>query len=100
MATSIESILKYLPKLLPKLLPEIKVSPLPEDIFLSTVKALVVPAASLSLSQWGILGALILLTNTSPALRKATVKLYGYMSLIIGIEIALINAYVLVGTLS
>jgi len=96
MATSIEFILKYLPRLLP----EIKVSPLPEDIFLSTVKALVVPAASLSLSQWGILGALILLTNTSPALRKATVKLYSYISLIIGIEIALINAYVLVGTLS
>jgi hypothetical protein len=81
------------------LLPEIKVNPLPEDVFLATIKALVVPAASLSLPQWGTLGLLILLTNTSPALRKATLKLYGYLSLIIGAEIAMINAYVLVGTL-
>ncbi|KAF8474373.1 hypothetical protein DFH94DRAFT_684106 [Russula ochroleuca] len=92
MAASVDSILKYLPRLLP----EIKVYPLPEDIFLSTIKALVVPAASLSLSQWGIVGSLILLTNISPTLRKATAKLYGYLSLIIGAEIALINAYVLV----
>lgn len=80
-------------------LPEIKVSPLPEDIFLATIKALVVPAASLSLPQWATLGLLILLTNTSPALRKATLRFYGYLSLIIGAEIAMINAYVLVGTL-
>lgn len=78
------------------LLPEIKVNPLPEDVFLATIKALVVPAASLSLPQWATLGLLILLTNTSPALRKATLKLYGYLSLIIGAEIAMINAYVLV----
>jgi hypothetical protein len=96
MAASVDSILKYLPRLLP----EIKVYPLPEDIFLSTIKALVVPAASLSLSQWGIVGSLILLTNISPTLRKATAKLYGYLSLIIGAEIALINAYVLVSILS
>lgn len=81
------------------LLPEIKVNPLPEDIFLATIKALVVPAASLSFPQWGTLGLLILLTNTSPALRKATLKLYRYLSLIIGAEIAMINAYVLVGAL-
>ena len=82
------------------LLPEIKVNPLPEDVFLATIKALAVPAASLSLSQWCTLGLLFLLTNTSPTLRKATLKLYGYLSLIIGAEIAMINAYVLVGTLS
>jgi hypothetical protein len=95
MATSMESLLNFLPKLLP----EIRVPPLPEIVFLSTIKTIVVPAASLSLSQWGILGLLILLTNTSPALRKATAKLYGYLSLIVGAEIAMINAYVLVGTL-
>ena len=93
MAEAFDPILKYLPRLLP----EIKVSPLPEVIFLSTIKALVVPAASLSLSQWGTIGALILLTNVSPTLRNATLKLYGYLSLIIGAEITLINAYVLVG---
>lgn len=92
--TLFESMLKYLPRLLP----EIKVSSLPEDIFLATIKALLVPAASLSLPQWGILGLLILLTNTSLTLRKATLKLYGYLSSIIGAEIATINAYVLVGT--
>ncbi|KAI0276843.1 hypothetical protein BGY98DRAFT_668906 [Russula aff. rugulosa BPL654] len=91
-ASAIDPISKYLPRLLP----EIKVSPLPEVIFLSTVKALVVPAANLSLSQWGTIGALILLTNISPTLRKATVKLYGYLSFFIASEIALINAYVLV----
>ena len=96
MAASFESILKYLPRLLP----EIQVSPLPEVIFLSTIKALVVPAASLSLNQWGTVCLLILLTNISPTLRKATVKLYGYLSLIIGTEIALINTYVLVSMLS
>lgn len=84
---------------LPKLLPEIKVPALPETLFLSTIKTIVVPAASLSLSQWGTFGLLILLTNTSPALRRATAKLYGYLSLIIGAEIAMINAYVLVSTL-
>ena len=88
-----DSLLKYLPRLLP----EIRVPPIPEIVFLSTIKALVVPAASLSLSQWGTLGLLILLTNTLPAPRKATAKLYGYLSLIIGAEIAMINAYVLVG---
>ncbi len=92
MAASIDSILEYSPRLLP----EIKVSPLPEVIFVSTIKALIIPAYSLSLSQWATVGSLILLTNISPTLRKATVKLYGYLSFIIGTEIALINAYVLV----
>jgi hypothetical protein len=93
MAASVDSILKYLPRLLP----EIKVNPLPEVVFLFTIKALVVPASGLSLAQWATIGSIILLTNISPTLRKATVKLYGYLSLIIGAEIALINAYVLVG---
>ncbi len=89
------SVLQYLPRLLP----EIKISPLPERIFLSTIKALLVPAMSLSLSQCCAVGALILLTNSSHTLRKATVQLYGYLSLIIGAEIAFINSYVLVSTL-
>lgn len=92
MAASIDSISKYLLNLLP----EIKVSPVPEVIFLSTIKALVVPVANSSPSQWGTIGLLILLTNLSPTLRKATVKLYGYLSFVIATEIALINAYVLV----
>jgi hypothetical protein len=86
------SILQYLPRLLP----ELQVSPLPEVIFLSTIKVLVVSATSLSLSQWCTVTPLILLTNTSPELRKVTLKLYRYLSFIIGAEIALINAYVLV----
>ncbi|KAH9003593.1 hypothetical protein EDB86DRAFT_3073366 [Lactarius hatsudake] len=85
------SVLQYLPRFLP----EIKISPLPEQIFLSTIKALLVPAMNLSPSQWGAVGTLILLTNFSPTLRKATVQLYGYLSLIIGVEIAFINSYVL-----
>lgn len=93
MATS-ESILQHLYRFLP----EIKISPIPERIFLSTIKALLVPAMNLSHSQCGVIGALILLTNSSAALRKATVQLYGYISLIIGAEIAFINAYVLVST--
>ncbi|KAN0114016.1 hypothetical protein V8E52_007165 [Russula decolorans] len=92
MAASIDSISNYLPGLLP----EIKVSPVPEVIFLSTIKALVVPAANSSLSQWCTVGFLILLTNLSPTLRKAAAKLYGYLSFVIATEIALINAYVLV----
>ena len=92
MAASIDSISNYLSRLLP----EIKVSPVPEVIFLSTIKALVVPAANSSLSQWCTIGLLILLTNLSPTLRKAAVKFYGYLSFVIATEIALINAYVLV----
>jgi hypothetical protein len=92
MAASIDSISKYLPRLLP----EIKVSPVPEVIFLSTIKALVVPVANSSPSQWGIVGSLILLTSLSPTLRKATIEFYGYLSFVIATEIALINAYVLV----
>ena len=92
MAASNDTISKYLSRLLPKF----KVSPVPEVIFLPTIRALVVPAANLSLFQWGIVGSLILLTNVSPTLRKATVKLYGYLSFVIATEIALINAYVLV----
>ena len=92
MAASIDSISNYFPRLLP----EIKVSPVPEVIFLSTIKALVVPAANSSLSQWCTIGSLILLTNLSPTLRKAAVKLYGYLSFVLATEIALINAYVLV----
>ena len=78
------------------LLPEIKISPLPERIFLSTIKALLVPAMNLSLTQCCAIGALILMTNSSSTLRKATVQLYGYLSLVIGAEIAFINSYVLV----
>jgi hypothetical protein len=96
MAASIDSISNYLPGLLP----EIKVSPVPEVIFLSTIKALVVPAANSSLSQWCTVGFLILLTNLSPTLRKAAAKLYGYLSFVIATEIALINAYVLVSLFS
>jgi hypothetical protein len=96
MAASIDSISKYLPKLLP----EIKVSPVPEVIFLSTIRALVVPAANSSLSQRCTVGSLILLTNLSPTLRKATAKLYGYVSFVIATEIALINAYVLASIFS
>jgi hypothetical protein len=95
-SASIDSISKYLPRLLP----EIEVSPVPEVIFLSTVKALVVPAANSSLSQWCAVGSLILLTNISPTLRKATVKLYGFLSFVFATEIALINAYVLVSLFS
>lgn len=92
-AASIDSISNYY---LPRLLPEIKLNPLPEVIFLSTIKALVIPA-NLSLSQWCTVGSIILLTNiVSPSLCKGTVKLYGYLSFIIATEIALINAYVLV----
>ena len=93
MATS-ESVLQHLSRFLP----EIKISPLPERIFLSTIKALLFPAMNLSFSQCGAIGALILLTNSSHTLRKATVQLYGYLSLIIGAEIAFINSYVLVST--
>jgi len=94
MATA-TSVLQYY---LPRFLPEIKISPLPERIFLSTIKALLVPAMDLPLSQWGSIGALILLTNSSPILRKATVQLYGYVSLIIAAELAFINSYVIVST--
>jgi hypothetical protein len=90
MATS-ESVLQQLYRFLP----EIKISPIPERIFLFTIKALLVPAMKLSLSQCGAICVLILLTNSSAALRKATIQLYGYLSLIIGAEIAFINAYVL-----
>lgn len=79
-------------------LPEIKISPLPERIFLCTIKALLVPAMKLSLFQCGAIGVLILLTNSSSTLRKATGQLYGYLSLVIGAEIAFINSYVLVST--
>jgi hypothetical protein len=96
MAVSIDLISKYLSRLLP----EIKVCPVPEVIFLSTIKALVVPAANASLSQWCTVGSLILLTNLSPTLRKVTVKLYGYLSFVIATEISLINAYVLVSLFS
>jgi len=85
---------------LPRLLPEIEVSPVPEVIFLSTVRVLVVPAANSSLSQWCAVGSLILLTNISPTLRKATVKLYGLLSFVFATEVALINAYVLVSLFS
>jgi hypothetical protein len=81
---------------LPRLLPEIEVYPLPEVIFLSTINALVVPIASLSSFQWYTIGSLVLLTNSSSELRKVTAMLYGYLSFIIGAEIALINVYVLV----
>src|SRR6266404_9981491 len=77
-------------------LPEIKISPVPEHIFLFTIKALFVPATSLSLSQWGAVAALILLTNSFHTLRQTTLQLYGYLSLIVGAEIAFINSYVLV----
>jgi len=36
----------------PRLLPGIKINPLPEDIFLATVKALVVPAAALPVCRF------------------------------------------------
>ncbi|KAI0258273.1 hypothetical protein BC834DRAFT_99906 [Gloeopeniophorella convolvens] len=81
---------------LPRLLPEIKINPLPEHIFLYTIKAFLLPFSNLSPSQWGVVGALILATNASPMLRQAGAQLYGYLSLAVGMEITMINVYLLV----
>lgn len=84
--------------IIPKLpsLPKIEISPVPEQIFLSTVKGVLSFVIHLSLLDSSLIAIIILLVNANPSARqKATVSL-GFILLVFGLEVSFVNIYTLV----
>lgn len=85
-----------LPKLpsLPTL--PVEISPVPERIFLGTVKGLLSFMINLSLLDASLIIAIILLIHANPSTRQKAVVFLSFLLLVFGLEVSLVNAYALV----
>jgi len=81
-------------------LPEIELSPIPELIFLSTVKGAISFVFNLSLLDLSLILIIILLVNTNPPVRQKAAVVLSLLLLIFGLEISCINVYALVRRLA
>ncbi|KAI0000118.1 hypothetical protein BJV74DRAFT_882791 [Russula compacta] len=83
--------------IIPKLpsLPKIEISPVPEQIFLSTAKGILSFVIHLSLLDLFLIAIIILLVNASPSIRQRAVVSLGFLLLIFGLEVSFINVYTL-----
>jgi len=90
-------IIPKLPINIPKLpsLPEIELSPIPELIFLSTVKGAISFVFNLSLLDLSLILIIILLVNVNPPVRQKTAVALSLLLLIFGLQISCINVYAL-----
>ena len=84
--------------LFPKLpsLPTIEMSPVPELIFLSTVKGLLSFVINLSLLDLSLIFIIVLLVNSNPSIRRKAAVSLSVLFLLFGLEISLVNIYALV----
>lgn len=84
--------------LFPKLpsLPAIEMSPVPELIFLGTVKGLLSFVINLSLLDLSLIFTIALLVNTNPSIRRKAAVSLSALFLLFGLEISLVNVYALV----
>jgi hypothetical protein len=91
-------VISKLPIDIPKLpsLPEIELSPLPELIFLGTVKGAISFVFNLSLLDLSLILVIILLVNVNPPVRRKAALALSLLLLIFGLEISSINVYALV----
>ena len=77
-------------------LPTIEISPVPELIFLSTVKGILSFVINLSLLDTSLILVIILLVNANPSIRQKAAIALSFLLLIFGLEISFINVYTLV----
>ena len=84
--------------LFPKLpsLPAIEMSPVPELIFLGTVKGLLSFVINLSLLDLSLIFIILLLVNANPSIRRKAAVSLSILFLLFGLEISLVNIYALV----
>jgi hypothetical protein len=84
--------------ILPKLpsLPTLEINPVPERIFLGTVKGLLSFVINLSLLDASLIIAIILLVQANPSTRQKAVVFLCFLLLVFGLEVSLINVYALV----
>jgi len=84
--------------ILPKLpsLPTFEINPVPEQIFLGTIKGLLSFLINLSILDSSLIIIIVLLVHTNPSTRQKAAVLLGLLLLVIGLEISLVNAYTLV----
>ncbi|KAH9172781.1 hypothetical protein EDB89DRAFT_861180 [Lactarius sanguifluus] len=87
--------------LLPKIpfelpsLPAIEMSPVPELIFLGTVKGLISFVINLSLLDLSLIFIIVLLVNANPSVRQKVAVSLSVLILVFGLEISLVNVYAL-----
>ena len=77
-------------------LPTIEMSPVPELIFLGTVKGLLSFVINLSLLDLSLLFTIVLLVNANPSIRQKAAVSLSVLLLVFGLEISLVNVYALV----
>jgi hypothetical protein len=88
--------------ILPKLpsLPTIEISPMPEQIFLGTVKGLLSFVINLSMLDSSLILIIVLLVHTNPSTRQKAAVVLGFFLLVFGLEVSLVNVYALVRLLT
>jgi hypothetical protein len=86
--------------LFPKLpsLPTIEMSPVPELIFLGTIKGLLSFVINLSLLDLSLIFTIVLLVNANPSIRQKAAVSLSILLLLFGLEISLVNIYALVSS--
>jgi len=91
-------IIPKLPINIPQLpsLPTIEISPVPELIFLSTVKGALSFVINLSLLDASLILIIIWLVNANPSIRQKAAIALSFLFLIFGLEISSVNVYTLV----
>lgn len=84
--------------ILPKLpsLPTLEISPVPEQMFLGTVKGLLSFAINLSLLDASLIIIIVLLVHANPSTRQKAVGVLSFLLLVFGLEVSLVNVYALV----
>jgi hypothetical protein len=84
--------------ILPKLpsLPTLEISPVPEQVFLGTVKGLLSFVINLSLLDTSLIVIIVLLVHANPSIRQKGVVFLGFLLLVFGLEVSLVNVYALV----
>ena len=84
--------------ILPKLpsLPTLEISPVPEQIFLGTVKGLLSFMINLSLLDTSLIILIVLLVQAHPLTRPKAVVLLSFLLLVFGLEVSFVNGYALV----
>ena len=84
--------------ILPQLpsLPTFNISPVPEQIFLNTVKGLLTFAINLSLLDAFLIFIIVLLVQANPSTRQKAAILLGLLLFAFGLEVSLVNVYALV----
>jgi hypothetical protein len=85
--------------ILPKLpsLPTLVISPVPEQIFLGTIKGLLSFVINLSLLDASLIIIIAILVHANPSTRQKALVFLSFLLLVFGLEVSLVNVYALVG---